>query len=53
LPSKEGEAYYVPVPADFDEAKKLIDKFRPFFENEKILKIGQNIKYDIIVLQKI
>ena len=49
---KEGEAYYVPVPADFDEAKKLIDKFRPFFENEKILKIGQNIKYDIIVLKK-
>lgn len=49
---KEGEAYYVPVPADFDEAKKLIDKFRPFFENENILKIGQNIKYDIIVLKK-
>lgn len=49
---KEGEAYYVPVPADFDEAKKLIDKFRPFFENERILKIGQNIKYDIIVLKK-
>lgn len=49
---KEGEAYYVPVPTDFDEAKKLIDKFRPFFENEKILKIGQNIKYDIIVLKK-
>lgn len=49
---KEGEAYYVPVSADFDEAKKLIDKFRPFFENEKILKIGQNIKYDIIVLKK-
>ena len=49
---KEGEAYYVPVSADFDEAKKLIDKFRPFFENENILKIGQNIKYDIIVLKK-
>lgn len=49
---KEGEAYYVPVSADFDEAKKLIDKFRPFFENEEILKIGQNIKYDIIVLKK-
>lgn len=49
---KEGEAYYVPVSADFDQAKKLIDKFRPFFENEKILKIGQNIKYDIIVLKK-
>ncbi|MDR0825449.1 MAG: DNA polymerase I [Prevotella sp.] len=48
----EGEAYYVPVPADFDEAKKLVDRFLPFFENDKILKIGQNIKYDIVVLKK-
>lgn len=48
----EGEAYYVPVPADFEEAKKRVDSFRCFFENDKILKIGQNIKYDIIVLKK-
>lgn len=48
----EGEAYYVPVPADFEEAKKRVDLFRCFFENDKILKIGQNIKYDIIVLKK-
>lgn len=49
---KEGEAYYVPVPADFEDAKQLVEQFRPFFENEKIEKIGQNIKYDIIVLKK-
>ncbi|MFT3993651.1 MAG: DNA polymerase I [Dysgonomonas sp.] len=48
----EGEAYYIPVPADFEEAKKRVDLFRCFFENDKILKIGQNIKYDIIVLKK-
>ncbi|MBK5719680.1 DNA polymerase I [Dysgonomonas sp. Marseille-P4677] len=49
---KEGEAYYVPVPADFEEARKIVEQFRVFFENEKIEKIGQNIKYDIIVLKK-
>ena len=49
---KEGEAYYIPVPADFEKAKEIIEQFRPFFENEKIEKIGQNIKYDIIVLKK-
>lgn len=49
---KEGEAYYVPAPTDFNETKSLLEKFRPFFEGEKIEKIGQNIKYDIIVLKK-
>jgi len=49
---KEGEAYYVPVPADFEKAKAIVEQFRPFFENEKTEKIGQNIKYDIIVLKK-
>lgn len=49
---KEGEAYYVPFPVEFDKAKELIEKFRPFFESEEITKIGQNIKYDIIVLKK-
>lgn len=49
---KEGEAYYVPVSADFDEAKALVEQFRSFFENEKIEKIGQNLKYDIVVLKK-
>ncbi len=49
---KEGEAYYVPVPADFEKAKEITEQFRPFFENEKIEKTGQNLKYDIIVLKK-
>lgn len=48
----ENEAHYVHVPHDFEETKKILEKFRPFFENEKIQKIGQNIKYDIIVLKK-
>lgn len=46
------EAYYVPVPADQKDAKALIQEFKPVFENEKMLKIGQNIKYDIMVLEK-
>lgn len=49
---KEGEAYYVPVPADFEKARAIVEQFRPFFENGKTEKIGQNIKYDIIVLKK-
>jgi DNA polymerase-1 len=48
----ESEAYYVPVPPKFEEAKKLVYLFRYFLENEQIAKIGQNIKYDIIVLKK-
>ncbi|MFV0417922.1 MAG: DNA polymerase I [Dysgonomonas sp.] len=49
---KEGEAYYVPVSADFKEAKRTVELFRSFFEDAKIQKIGQNVKYDIIVLKK-
>ena len=48
---REGEAYYVPVSADRDEAQKQVEIFRPFFENEEIEKIGQNIKYDILELR--
>ena len=49
---KTGEAYYVPTPADWDEAQKIIDLFKPVLEDEKIEKVGQNIKYDITVLLK-
>ncbi len=45
-----GKGYYVPFPEDQDEAQKLIEEFRPFFENENIEKIGQNLKYDLKVL---
>lgn len=47
---KAGEAWYVPVPSEKNEATKLLSKFKPVFENENILKIGQNIKYDYLVL---
>ena len=47
----ENEAFYVPVPSDRDEALKIVNEFRPVFENENSLKVGQNIKYDMIVLQ--
>lgn len=48
---KTGEAYYIPIPADQFEAKKICEEFRPFFENESISKIGQNIKFDILILK--
>ncbi len=49
---KESEAYYVPFPVNFEEAKNHVNLFKDFLENDKILKIGQNVKYDIIVLKK-
>ncbi len=48
----KNEAYYVPVPAEFEEAKKIVEKFRDFLQSEKITKVGQNIKYDMLVLRK-
>ena len=47
----ENRAYYVPVPSDREEATRIVQQFRPLYENEQTLKVGQNIKYDIIVLQ--
>ena len=47
----EGEAYYVPVPADKDEAQKVVETFRTILTDEHTLKIGQNIKYDYLILQ--
>ncbi|MEK6616719.1 MAG: DNA polymerase, partial [Bacteroidota bacterium] len=48
---KAHEGYYVPLPADQEEAQQIVDAFKPFFENETIEKIGQNIKYDLSVLK--
>ncbi len=42
----ENRAYYVPVPANRDEALKIVNEFRPLYENENSMKVGQNIKYD-------
>ena len=49
---KENEAWYVPVPADKEEAAKVVAHFSPALQNRKSQKIGQNIKFDIIVLRK-
>ncbi|WP_035645313.1 DNA polymerase I [Flavobacterium sp. ASV13] len=47
---EKGKAYYVPFPESQEEAQVLVDKFVPFFENENIEKIGQNLKYDLKIL---
>ena len=49
---KEFEAFYIPVPANRAEAQKIVDIFKPAYENPLSLKIGQNIKYDMLVLSK-
>ncbi|GGF08820.1 DNA polymerase I [Chishuiella changwenlii] len=49
---EKGKGYYIPFPTDFEETKKIIQEFSPFFEDETISKIGQNLKYDIKVLAK-
>lgn len=48
---KKNEAYYIPFPANYDEAHLLIGEFKSIFENKNIAKVGQNIKYDIIMLR--
>lgn len=47
---KENEAYYVPIPAEREEALKIVNKFKNIYNDEKIQKVGQNIKYDMTVL---
>lgn len=49
---KSKEAFYVPVPLNFDEAKAIVDEFKPFFESTEILKIAHNVKYDLKVLRR-
>ncbi|MGP1476594.1 MAG: DNA polymerase I [Phocaeicola sp.] len=48
---QENQAFYVPIPSDQTEAQKVMDEFRPVYENENSIKVGQNIKYDITVLE--
>ena len=47
---RENQAFYVPVPENHEEAQQVVEIFRPLYENPSILKIGQNIKYDMQVL---
>lgn len=48
---KSGEGWYVPVPVNQDECNKIVQEFKPVLENEQIRKIGQNLKYDILILK--
>ena len=48
---EEHQAFYVPVPAERSEAQRVVEIFRPVYENESILKVGQNLKYDLEVLR--
>ena len=48
---KKGEAYYVPCPEDQKETEKIVAQFKPILESKKIIKIAQNIKYDMLVLK--
>ena len=48
---KEHEAFYVPIPANREEALRIINIFKPLYEDPKILKVGQNLKYDLEVLR--
>ena len=49
---RAGEAYYVPVPQDPIEAQQIVQEFKPVLESSTIRKVGQNLKYDISVLQR-
>jgi len=48
---KEGTAWYVPIPSNQQEAQSILNEFKPIFENEGITKIGQNIKFDLLMLR--
>ena len=49
---EEKKAFYVTVPANYEEALKIVQIFKPLYESDKIMKIGQNIKYDYEVLTR-
>lgn len=49
---KENEAFYIPVPQDDSKAKETVKKIKPLVENPASLKVGQNMKYDIIMLAR-
>ena len=49
---KEGEGYYVPTPSDTAEVSRILAYFKPLLESKTILKIGQNVKFDLLVLRQ-
>lgn len=48
---EENTGFYVPIPSDRQEAVRIVNIFKPIYEDPQILKIGQNIKYDLVVLR--
>ena len=48
---EEHKAFYVPIPANREEALRIVNIFKPLYEDPKILKVGQNLKYDLEVLR--
>lgn len=48
---QEGEAYYITLPVDRVDCESILGEFKPFFENEKIEKIGHNIKFDLQMIR--
>ncbi|MDE7378025.1 MAG: DNA polymerase I [Paraprevotella sp.] len=48
---QENEAFYVPIPAKREEAQKIVNEFKIVYESYDIVKIGQNLKYDLLVLE--
>lgn len=48
---KKGEAYYIPLPADNTAARAIIHEFTPLFQHKSIILIGQNVKYDMLILK--
>lgn len=48
---KKHQAFYIPMPEDFEKAKEILQEFKPVFESPTIVKIGQNIKYDMQILK--
>ena len=49
---RAGEAFYVPIPEDPTEAQAVVNEFKPVLQNPAITKIGQNLKYDLLMLKK-
>ncbi len=48
---KQGEAYYIPCPADQDATRKILAQLKPLFSNTEITWVGQNLKYDLLVMK--
>lgn len=49
---KAHEGWYVPIPADRNEAQNILDEFKSLLENDRSIKVGQNIKYDYNILMR-